>query len=312
MMNHPSPNRPLRIGAWYVDPAALQLSRDGETQRVEVRTMRLLQCLAERSGEVVSIDELIDRAWSGVVVTQDSVYQAIASLRRMLGDDPKRPTYIETVPRLGYRLIAPVSPWVEEGIDLAAASPALAAGESQRAVVTKLGDVDPRRTRTLLTAGAALGIALLAVFLFFISRISDDTEAALPVAADASQKSVAVLVFLDLTEEMDQEYFGDRMTEDLIDKLSKTPGLRVPPPRSSFSFKGKPATVGEIAAALGVAYVLDGSLRESGSALRVTARLIRADGEFIVWSQSYDRPLDDLPMIHDDIAHHVIEALQSH
>lgn len=127
----------------------------------------------------------------------------------------------------------------------------------------------------------------------------------------ASQKSIVVLAFLDLTEEMDQEYFGDGMTEDLIDKLSKTPGLHVPPPRSSFSFKGKQATVGEIAAALGVAYVLDGSLRESGSALRVTALLIRADDGFIVWSQSYERPLDDLPMIRDDITNHVIEALQS-
>ena len=120
-----------------------------------------------------------------------------------------------------------------------------------------------------------------------------------------------MLAFLDLTEEMDQEYFGDAMTEDLIDQLSKTPGLRVSPPRSSFSFKDKRATVGEIAAALKVAYVLDGSLRESGSTLRVTARLIRADGGFIVWSQSYERPLDDLPMIRDDIVSHVVEALQS-
>lgn len=270
--------------------------------------MRLLQYLAERSGDVVSIDELLDRVWSGVVVTPDSVYQAIASLRRLLGDDHKQPTYIATVPRLGYRLVAAVSPWIDQAT---AANPApVAAGEPQRVAITNLESVEPRSKRTLLTACAALGLALLAVFLFVLGKTTDDTEAALPVAAGPPQKSVAVLAFLDLTEEMDQEYFGDRMTEDLIDKLSKTPGLRVPPPRSSFYFKGKQATVGEIAAALGAAYVLDGSLRESGSALRVTARLIRADGGFIVWSQSYERPLDDLPMIHDDIANHVIEALQ--
>lgn len=233
----------LRIGAWRVDPLAGQISRDGETVRVDARAMRLLMYLAERSGEVVGIDELLDQVWSGVVVTPDSVYQGVASLRRMLGDDARQPACIATVPRLGYRMVAAVGPWIDSEVD--------------------------------------------------------------PVNA------VASLAFLDLTEEMDQEYCGDAVTEDLIDKLSKIPGLRVTPPRSSFYFKGKQATVGEIAAALGVAYVLDGSFRESGSTLRLTARLIRADGEHIVWSQIYERPLDDLPMIHDDIASHVIEAMQS-
>src|SRR5690242_3183147 len=105
---------PLRIGAWKVEPAAGELSRDGQTVRVEARTMRLLLCLAQHAGEVVSIDELLNQAWSGVVVTPDSVYQAITSLRRLLGDDARQPTYIVNVPRLGYRLVATVSPWVDE------------------------------------------------------------------------------------------------------------------------------------------------------------------------------------------------------
>src|SRR6266849_3567566 len=104
----------LRIGAWCVDPTSCQISKDGETARVEVRTMRLLLCLAEHAGEVVSIDDLLTQVWSGVFVTQDSVYQSVASLRRLLGDDPKQPTYIATVPRLGYRLVATVSPWADQ------------------------------------------------------------------------------------------------------------------------------------------------------------------------------------------------------
>src|SRR3979490_2790644 len=100
----------LRIGAWCVNPASSQISRDGETARVEVRTMRLLLCLAGHAGEVVSIDDLLNQVWSDVIVSPDSVYQAVASLRRLLGDDPKQPTYIETVPRLGYRMVATVSP----------------------------------------------------------------------------------------------------------------------------------------------------------------------------------------------------------
>src|SRR5260370_19776957 len=106
----------FRIGDWCVNPTSSQISRDGETARVEVRTMRLLLCLAEHAGEVVSIDELLNQVWSGVFVNQDSVYQAVASLRRLLGDDPKQPTYIATVPRLGYRMLPTVSPWAEQSI----------------------------------------------------------------------------------------------------------------------------------------------------------------------------------------------------
>ena len=91
----------LCVGDWCVNPASGQISRNGKTARVEVRTMRLLLCLAEHAGEVVSIDDLLDHVWSDVTVAPDSVYQAVASLRRLLGDDSKRPAYIETVPRLG-------------------------------------------------------------------------------------------------------------------------------------------------------------------------------------------------------------------
>src|SRR5882724_2635714 len=91
----------LRIGAWCVNPISGQISRDGEIARVEVRTMRLLLYLAEHAGEVVSIDDLLSHVWSGITVSPDSVYQAVTSLRRLLGDDPKKATYIATVPRLG-------------------------------------------------------------------------------------------------------------------------------------------------------------------------------------------------------------------
>src|SRR5277367_3410544 len=91
----------LRIGDWCVDPSSGLISRDGESARIEARAMRLLVCLAERAGKAASIDELLDEAWAGVTVSQDSVYQAVASLRRQLGDDSKEPKYIATVPRIG-------------------------------------------------------------------------------------------------------------------------------------------------------------------------------------------------------------------
>jgi transcriptional activator of cad operon len=99
----------------------------------------------------------------------------------------------------------------------------------------------------------------------------------------------------------------------LINKLSKIPGLRVPGPTSSFYFKGKrkQITVAEIAKTLGVAYVLDGSVRKSGARMRVAARLIRADTGFVAWSENYDRSLEDMLTVQDDIAGEVTKALRA-
>src|SRR5882757_10200615 len=105
----------MMVGEWAVDPVSGQISRDGEIVRVDARLMRLLMCLAARAGEVVTTEELLAEVWSGVVVTQDSVYQAVASLRRALGDDPKKPAYVATVPRRGYRLVARVERGRGEG-----------------------------------------------------------------------------------------------------------------------------------------------------------------------------------------------------
>src|SRR5579872_2169567 len=100
--------RELWVGEFRVAPALDEISRDGVTTKIEPRTMRLLLCLAERPGQVVSVEELLDLVWKDVVVSTDSVYQAVGSLRRILGDDPKQPRYIANVMRRGYRLIADV------------------------------------------------------------------------------------------------------------------------------------------------------------------------------------------------------------
>ena len=258
--------------------------------------MRLLLCLTEHPGEVVSIDELLNQVWADVTVSQDSVYQAVASLRRLLGDDPKQPTYIATVPRLGYRMVAKVSPW--EGSSVEDSSGAREMGLPARF-----------RVEFKWAIGFALCLAIAAFFLFR-SKAGGDHPSSVAVAAQP-QKSVAVLPFLDLTEGMKEEEFADGMTEELIDRISKIPGTRVPPPTSSFYFKGKQVPVAEIAKSLGVAYVLDGSVRKSGNRLRVAARLIRAENGYVVWSEDYDRPLNDILMVQDDIAGEVTKALKA-
>lgn len=280
-MERPPP-KILRIGDWFVNPLAGEIARGEERVRLEARTMRLLLCLAETPGEVVSIDNLLSQVWSGVVVTPDSVYQAIAALRRLLGDDAKQPAYIVTVPRLGYRLVAPVDTQVDE----TPASPR----------------VRPRsRTYAALAIAILLGVGSLTYYLW-TPRTATSGELS---------QTVAVLPFLDLTDDMNEEPFADGMTEELIHKLSKVHGLRVPAPTASFYFKGKQLPVAEIAKSLHVIYVLDGSVRKSGDTLRVAARLLRADDGYVVWSETYDRPLSDKLMVQDDIAGEVTSALRA-
>jgi transcriptional activator of cad operon len=220
------------------------------------------------------------------------VYQAIATLRRLLGDDAKQPRYIATVPRLGYRLVASVSPWSAEPVSTAASASVPTARRSWGA---------------LLTAGAALCLALATALLLQSGVVrSLQTTTATP----APPNSVAVLPFLDLTSQaMDQEFFADGMTEELIDRLSKIATLHVAPPTSSFYFKDKNWTLREMAASLRVAYIVDGSLRKSESTLRIAARLVRASDGFVVWSETFDRPIGDELKVQDEIAAAVTQVL---
>ena len=348
---------PLRIGAWRIDPRTGQLSREGETVRVEARTLRLLLHLAQRAGEVVSQEELLEQVWSGVVVTPDSVYQGVASLRRILGDDPKQPTYIATVPRLGYRMVARVSLDEGEALTLpAGAVPSLVAPSVEvpepadavaphgvappplapsSVVVPKPADPvasagaipgDPsaanptptavpasapavaRRPGPILAAMAVVALIALAILFLFNSKLLTRSSS----VAQVPPRSVAVLPFLDLTTEaMNEEYFADGMTEELINQLARVPDLRVPSPTSSFYFKGKQATVADIAKSLGVAYVLDGSVRKSDATLRISARLIRAADGYVVWAETYDRPEGDKLWVQEDISSQVTKALRA-
>jgi serine/threonine protein kinase len=167
------------------------------------------------------------------------------------------------------------------------------------------------RNRALVGLSAAAVIAILATVGYGRYR---ETRAEVTVSAAAtnvvSDKSIAVLPFVDMSEHKDQEYFSDGLSEELIDMLTKIPDLRVAARTSSFYFKGKQATITDIAKALGVAHVLEGSVRKSGNTLRITAQLIRVDTGYHVWSETYDRKLDDIFQIQDEIAKSVVNGLK--
>ena len=165
--------------------------------------------------------------------------------------------------------------------------------------------------RSIPALWAAVAVAVVALGYVAIRQKSPAALSTAPALVATTEKSIAVLPFLDMSEKHDQEYFSDGLTEELLDQLAQVPDLRVPARTSSFYFKGKQATIAEIARALGVANVLEGSVRKSGNTIRVTAQLIRADNGYHLWSSSYDRDIKDVFKVQDQIAAAVVEALKA-
>jgi len=131
-------------------------------------------------------------------------------------------------------------------------------------------------------------------------------------ASAPDEKSIAVLPFVDMSAKKDQEYMSDGIAEELLNLLAKVPDLKVIARTSSFAFKGKDVDIAEIAKRLNVAHVLEGSVRTSGNKLRITAQLIRTTDSTHLWSESYDRDLDDIFAVQDEIANAIVRALQIH
>jgi TolB-like protein/thioredoxin-like negative regulator of GroEL len=152
------------------------------------------------------------------------------------------------------------------------------------------------------------GVVILIVFIGLFSAQQTGNDS-VPVEAEVSDASVAVLPFENMSNDKDNEYFSDGLTETLLHMLAQVPELKVAARTSSFSFKGQNLNIRQIATALGVAHVLEGSVQRQGDRVRITAQLIRASDGFHVWSESYDRTLDDIFGIQDEIAIRVGNAL---
>lgn len=176
---------------------------------------------------------------------------------------------------------------------------------SRLAKLLKREPIAALATLGIMVAAAALGYALL--------RAPGPQEAAppAPIAGAPSDRSLAVLPFVDMSEHHDQEYFSDGLTEQLLDQLAKTPGLKVIARTSSFYFKGRQVPLTEIADALHVANLLEGSVRRSGNRLRVTTQLVRAQSGEHLWSETYDREVKDVFKVQDDITAAVVRALKA-
>jgi adenylate cyclase len=290
---------------WIDVGRQIVLGRNGVQIPLPRLSFDLLVALARAHPKLLTVEELMDHVWSPAVVNPETVGQRVKLLRHSLGEDPRNPRYIVGVRGRGYRMDAAVTRGPSISVDRGVAALRSAAISRATAASRALGVLVRRRPWSLVFAGILLVLAAAGIDRFWSHKTEDSS-----LVAAASPRSVAVLPFVDLSEKGDQGFFADGLTDELINRLATIPGIDVAAKTSSFHFKGKQAAIHDVAKALRVAHILEGSVRTSGKELRITAELVRIDNGYHVWSGSFDQPLSDIFKVQDKITAAVIQALK--
>jgi TolB-like protein/DNA-binding winged helix-turn-helix (wHTH) protein len=285
----------------YLIAGSLWLDRHDERLWVENREIRiggkalaLLRALMERPRTLVTKDELFDRVWPGLAVSESVLTTAAKEVRQALRDDARNPKLIQTVYGRGYRFLREV-----EASDDQPPSTTPGVGRSPSFFL---------KDRRLWAGVAAILLLAIAVLALQMRQAPTGPEASQAVPA-AHPKSIAVLPFEDLSADRDQQWFAAGLTEEILNSLARTPDLHVAARTSTRSIG--PGDIREIGRQLNVAHILEGSVRRDKERVRVTAQLIRASDGFHLWSQNYDRPASDVVSIQEDIAIAIAQALKT-
>ena len=297
--------------AFRLDTANQCLWRGQERVAIPPKPYDMLRYLVENPGRLVTQDELLEKLWPETYVNPELIRKYILDIRKILGDRPNKPEFIETVTKRGYRFIAQV-------VDDSAAEPAdlnrpdataaHAIEESQEHEAVRF---EHQRSPLKRSLWKFVFLPLLAVVAAAgIGREFRLARNGLNLPSSNNTSSIAVLPFVDMSPGKDQEYFSDGLAEQLIDDLAKVPRLKVVGRSSAFQFKGKNEDLREVGRKLDVANVLEGSVRREGNHLRITAGLTKADDGFQLWSQTYDREMKDIFAVQDEIARATTQALQ--
>ena len=280
----------FRLGDWLVRPQRSIIERGDESVHLKPKSMAVLECLALNGGDVVSRDDLFEAVWRGSVVS-DERWQCIVELRKAFGDTAHDAHFIETIPKKGFRLVPEVWP------------PPKATKDHRSVDKVVFGAAWIRPVIFIPVLGAiVLGLLLY----WFQANIEPDRNRTLVIE---DSQTLAVLPFVDMSPDEDQEHFADGISEELLNRLSRLENLRVTGRTSAFFFKGKGASLDEIGETLNVAHILEGSVRKTKDMLRITTQLVNTSNGFQVWSETYDRSAEDIFAIQDDIAESVAMAL---
>src|SRR5882724_670892 len=242
-----------QFGPFQLDTAEHRLLRDGVEVPLQRKAFEILCILVEQAGRLVTKEDLLRQVWPDTLVEENNLNKNISLLRKALGERATGESYIETVPRVGYRFTTPVA-------QIASTAASSAAGNH--------------------------------------------------AAPELAKKSVAVLYFENLSGDKEDEYFRDGMTEDVITELEKIKELRLFPRSAMLAFRNKPLPAGQVGQQLRATFVLEGSIRRAGCRLRITARLSETSTGHSVWAERYDRGMEDVFAIQDEIAQNIALALR--
>ncbi len=272
-----SPAGSIAFGRYVLDLSRGCLLSDGREIPLRPKTFAVLTHLVQRSGQLVSKDDLFEAVWPGLVVGDDTLVQSIGELRRALGDADAK--LITTVPKRGYRL------------DLASAPPERR--HARRALRWHWG----------YGLAAPLVVALVFAGIWFVTSRGEPR-----VPPESSRPAIAILPFQNQPDDPAREYLADGLTQDLIYSLGQFSELTVMSWNAVASYKGAVAQPGEIARVLAVRYQVEGSLRFSGDRIRVSAQLVNVQGR-VLWSARYDEPAAEVFALQDRITREIAGAL---
>jgi TolB-like protein/DNA-binding winged helix-turn-helix (wHTH) protein/tetratricopeptide (TPR) repeat protein len=286
----PLPSKPglLTFGIFKVDLKASELRKAGIKQKLAPQPFQVLQALLERPGEVVTREQLRDLLWSDrTFVDYDlALKKAVNRLRDVLGDSADTPHYIETVPRQGYRFLAEV-----RAVDSSVPSPAAAA-----------------RVHWKLAVCLSCAIAAALLFTLNVGKLRTRIFAK---SRSLEIRSIAVLPLQNLSNDPNQDYFSDGITDALTTELAQIGSLRVISRTSAEHFKGTRETLPEIGRKLNVEAIVEGSVTRSENRVRITAQLIDAHTDNHLWAKSYERELKDVLALQDEVVRDIVGEIHS-
>ncbi len=284
----------FRVGPWLVKPNLNTISRNGTTARLEPKVMEVLVCLAGRADQALAKEELVRAVWPDTFVTDDNLKHCISELRRVFEDDAREPRIIQTIPKRGYRLLAPVEPL--NGTN--ECSPLVRSAPVPSAVASSA-----RRWWAVAAVGTAI---LLTVLLVTVKRIRSASASGVPPI-----HSLAVLPLQNLSSDPAQEYFSDGMTDALITDLAQIGSVKVISRTSSKQYKQTKKSLPEIARELNVEGIIEGTVQRSGDRVRITAQLIQGVSDKHLWADSYERDIRDVFALEREITRDIADQVRA-
>jgi len=308
--------RIVRFGVFEVDLKACELRKHGFRIKLAEQPFQVLAFLLERPGEIITREELRDRLWPGdtFVDFDHGLNNAVMRVREVLLDSSEHPRYVETVPRRGYRFVAPVEetsvpPPVPATIELEGGSTSPASAASKPALAHTISEHPnvPRWFTSRLAAAIAIVVVGLAALLVFAIHARNVTTN----QANATRStSLVVLPLENLSGDKDQDYFADGMTDELIANLAKIRSLHVISRSTAMTYKGTRKPLSEIARELNVDAVVEGTVMRVGSRVRITAELVQVSTDHHLWADTYESQMGDVLALQNRVSAAIVNEIR--